>query len=616
LTPLVLLCACNVASVREAPNTIAYNKCESKADCGTGFCDSESHQCRTNDTAFRKILFEVTPPADHSVIAGVQYLLTQDNLNSDTETNLELGAISQVTGKVVPSSRKCSLKFVNDMGVIVKQIDPGTTADASVPARVLLTPSTTSLGLASPRVGLPSKPDKDAAWAISVAVPPGTYDLYVEPNLPQPDETCVVPPQLVRNYVIAPGTIQLNIKLPEPSTFEFHVAWSSKDATLEGWTLEMLDPGSGRVISNRVPLVALSPTDYRAMLSYSSVTVDDQPDKQQQDPLLRLAPPQDTPDNLALPTIIMARSALAVFEADNGTLTSFGTLPKAVHLHGQVTSGNTPTPAAATVTLVAKKLPDIAPGVLASFVRTVTTAADGQFDVYLLPGQYAVSTVPKASLDQDDPGGSALAADTRIWTVPSAPEEQSGKVIALGSAFHVTGNVVATNGPVATAQVQAVASPQSIQYDPLQNTLDSSITAKVRAAFIPRASAGGVSSTGDFELKTDPGTFDISVRPNADTGFPWLVMPNVPVTSVTAGLGHLDMPLPVSYRGTVTTPGAEGPQPVPSASVRAYIYLKGTEYTTDIENADSVLQVAETRASTDGTFNVLIPAELNHLLVP
>lgn len=607
LTPLLFACACNVASVREAPNTIAYNTCESSADCAGGICDGESRQCRARSTNFKNILFEITPPADGSAIAGVQYLLTRDNLESDGETELLLDSIAQVTGKARASGRKCSVKFVDDQGAIAKQIDPATSADASVPVRVLLTPSTTSLGLSSPRIGVSAVPDKVVgSWTFAVNVPPGAYDIYLEPTLAQPDASCVVPPQLVRKYQIAAGNIQLGIDLSEPSTFELHVAWPPADGGLDGWTVDMIDPGSGRVISNRVPLVP-GGDDYKANLTYSSVTVVGEPSTKQPDPLLRLSPPEGAPESSALPTIVMARSGLAVFDAKSGKLTNFSSLPSAVHVHGQVTSGNTPAPEAATVTLVAKTLPGIAPGVLASLVRTVTTNANGQFDAYLLPGQYTVSTVPQSSLDK----GSALAADTRLWTIPSAPFEQAGKVIALGSAFHITGQVLASNGPVATAQVQAVASPQSIQYDALQYTLDNSTNSQLRAAFIPRASAGAVSSKGDFNLWTDPGTFDITVRPNSDTGYPWLVMPNVPVTSITAGLGTLSMPLPVSYRGTVTVPGADGSKPVPSAVVRAYIYLKGDDYTPDATNADSVLQIAETTAATNGAFSLLIPAELN-----
>ncbi len=91
-------------------------------------------------------------------------------------------------------------------------------------------------------------------------------------------------------------------------------------------------------------------------------------------------------------------------------------------------------------------------------------------------------------------------------------------------------------------------------------------------------------------------------------------MPNLPVRFENNGvsLGSISMPLPFPYRGTVTVAGAEGAKVVPGALVRAYIYLKGDQYTTDTVNADSVLQVAETRADKFGVFDVLIPAQLNH----
>jgi hypothetical protein len=44
--------------------------------------------------------------------------------------------------------------------------------------------------------------------------------------------------------------------------------------------------------------------------------------------------------------------------------------------------------------------------------------------------------------------------------------------------------------------------------------------------------------------------------------------------------------------------------------------MKAGDYTANETEADSVLQVAETRADKDGAFEILIPAELNHLSVP
>jgi len=608
-----------VASVREAPNTIAYNKCETAADCDGGIC-SEDKQCRSRSTAFDKILFEVTPPADGSAIAGVQYLLEKDGLaERDVEVPLGLKPIAQVTGKVTATKRKCPLNFVNEENKPV--VSPG---DKSMPARVSLIPSTTTYGLYSPNVGVQSKLVDAVYWGFTLSIPPGTYDIYVEPGQQPDDSNCVVPPQLLRENKIEPGN--LTFDLPEPSTFTLDVPWPKGDGALDGWTVDMLEPVSGRVISNRVVLSRNGTKGYRAALVYSSVIVGRTAISPQPDQLLRLSPPGSTPDNpitVPRPTVLMARSALAVFDADSGTLSNFNSLPDPVHVHGQVRSGSTPRPQAATVTLVAKTLAGIAPGVLASFVRTVTAGEDGQFDVDLLPGEYSVSTVPLASLDQtaldqtsssQRDGGAVepLAADFRTWTVASWPPEQDGKTIELGPALTALGHVEASNGPVATAQVQAIASQQAIRYDALQNTLDATTASRVQAAFVPRASSGSVSDSGDFDLKTDPGTFDITVRPNIDTGFAWLVMPNVSITDPSGiGLGPLTMPLPVPYRGTVTVPGIDAPNPVPSALIRAYIYLKGSDYTGDSSKADSVLQIAETRANSDGAFTILVPAELN-----
>jgi len=242
-------------------------------------------------------------------------------------------------------------------------------------------------------------------------------------------------------------------------------------------------------------------------------------------------------------------------------------------------------------------------------VRTVKVGADGQFEVDLLPGTYRVSTVPQSSLDPGPGNQTPLAADTREWIVPSTPSEQAGKVIELGSALPITGQVLDASGnPVATAQAQAVASPRAIQSDTLQEFLGGT-------PFVPRASASAVSNTGDFAFKADPGIFDITIRPNSDTGFAWLVMPNLAVTAANSGvgLGRIRMPLPFPYRSTVTVPGEEGPRLVPGALVRAYIYLKGDEYTAQAVDAESVLQVAETRADENGVFEVLIPATLNRL---
>jgi hypothetical protein len=169
---------------------------------------------------------------------------------------------------------------------------------------------------------------------------------------------------------------------------------------------------------------------------------------------------------------------------------------------------------------------------------------------------------------------------------------------------------------VVTALVQAVASTSSIKVDVLHQTLG-------EAVVVPRAASARVGSNGDFALHADPGTFDVSVRPLAESGFSWLVVPGVAVgttgpTSAGANLMTRALPLPVVYRGTVTLPGAANAvaTPVPGALIRAYVYTTAGLYTSQPTKADAVVQVAETRADTSGIFKLLIPATLNGAVHP
>jgi hypothetical protein len=174
----------------------------------------------------------------------------------------------------------------------------------------------------------------------------------------------------------------------------------------------------------------------------------------------------------------------------------------------------------------------------------------------------------------------------------------------------VTGQAFAGATPLTTAQVTAVTSPASVQRDVLHQALGEALP-------LPRASDGTVESDGKFRLLADAGVFDISVRPQPSSGFGWLVIPGVAIGTLEqgnagVGLHEQQAPLPVSYTGTVTVPGATEPQRLTGALIRAYVYMTGDAYTADPSKADSILQVAETRADDSGNYELLIPAELNH----
>lgn len=585
LLAATLLLACNVASVDQAPSITAQNRCSGNSDCTPGDCDNK--QCRSHSGTLPSVLFEVTPPAEAT--AGLQFLKRVELAPGGGDMlPLDLDLVTQSIGEVKVVERTC-----------VPEFDFAMSKDGSIPAVLTLTPTTTLLGLYSPRSVVASELIGDKNFGFSLFVPPGRYDIYVEPRH-QPNGDCPVPPALLRGQTIS-GPLQ--IKLPGPSTFEFHVTWPRADDGLNGWLADMLDPLSGRVLSTRALLTpSADKTDYSATLYYLPVVSNTAEPAAQE--LVRLSPPEGS----VAPTILLARSALGLVKANRGVLSQFSALPAPVHVQGQVTALGQSKPVAAVVTLVATKISSLDPGVLASFVRTTNVGPDGNLELDLLPGTYRVSAVPATELSSGLASDAERSAVSLEWTVPSSPSTQAGRLIELGPASPVLG--VATMGtvPLATAQVSAVTSPRSVQSDVLHQALGETL-------FVPRASTGSVDVGGAFSLRADSGTFNISVRPLPSTGFGWLVLPNVPVGTAPAGtdLGKLIAPPPVSYRGTVTGPVGRTSlrTRVSGALIRAYVYMKGDSYTTDDASADSVLQVAETRSDDSGNFEVLIPAALN-----
>jgi hypothetical protein len=604
-----LSCACDVATVAQVPSNVAQNQCTGDSDCPGGSC--VGGQCESHEGTLQTVLLAVTPPTGTSASADLQFLRQADLPSAGGDWDLPLDAVAQVVGdvKLFPP-RTCTTSFDNN-GMML-----ASSGDHSVPGTISLTPSQKQLGVFSQSAVAQTILINTSSFSFSMNVPPGDYDIYYQPQH-QLNDNCIVSPQLLRNQPITPNLKGLHLTLPESSSFEFHVNWPAGDGALNGWTADMLDPVSGHVISNRAQLAlgTISKMDYVATIYYLPV-IGDTSDQMAQE-LVRLSPPDcvTPPDCVIAPTILLSRSALGLFDANKGTLSDFTTLPTKVHIHGQVTAAATPKPVAATVTLVATSIIGIQPGVLASFVRTVTTGVNGQFDLDVLPGSYRVTAVPSAQLDTETNSSddSKLAEVSDDWSIADSPDNQAGKVIGLSTALPINGAAFNASGSTAvvTALVQAVASTSSTKVDVLHQALGEVVV-------VPRAATARVESGGDFSLIADPGTFDVSVRPLAASGFSWLVVPSVAVgttapTSAGVNLMSRALPLPVVYRGTVTLAGA-GTAPtatVPGALIRAFVYTSAGQYTSEPAKADAVVQVAESRADTKGGFTLLIPATLN-----
>jgi hypothetical protein len=255
----------------------------------------------------------------------------------------------------------------------------------------------------------------------------------------------------------------------------------------------------------------------------------------------------------------------------------------------------------ATVNFVAKKLTGIGDGVLVLFRRSVETDEEGLFSVALLPGEYDVVAVPSMS--------TGYAATT---TPPDTPwhinteVKQGGKSIVLDLTSTIEGEVVAfDNRQLIGAPVQVSASPAEFSASVFDRALGA-------VPFVPRASVTLSSESGRFGVNVDPGVFELAVRPSTDTGFAWLVLPRVDAPREgERDLGRLKMPLPVVHSGLVRIAGTEAG--IGNALIRAYAYVDGDGRVTadaDSTKDKSLIQVAESRADTDGRFQLLLPSSL------
>lgn len=583
------LAGCDVSAREDATETPAQNECSSDDQCPNGRCSDG--MCRATMGRFRSVLFLVTPPADAEGIAGVRFFRAIDDLPlAGGELELGLDHVSVVSGTVLTSGTD----ELADCEARNGGSEDQTSLNVLGRTGVVFTPSEWVYGLVAPSYSAELSLGEEGGAKVdrfSLNVPPGKYDIYVEPAVL--NGSCRTAPQLFRAQTIGAGKVNLELMLTPASKLDISLPWPVTEPELEGWTVDLIDPVSGRALSAPVALTESDADEasrlYTASLEYSPVAA--LTDTVGGEELVRLVPPA----GLAAPTLFFQRSGVEIAERGIGELSLFQRLPSVVQLDGYVTVAGTAESTPAMITLTAKSLTELENGVFGSYTRSVDADEKGHFRVEALPGTYRVLVVP--------PGGSGLSAADIEWEVGSERALQGGRTIELEPSAPIRGTVVGLGGePAVGVPVHAIASPVRAQVDALGQALGDE-------PFVPRASSAIAGHGGRFEILADPGRFNVSARPPEGSGFAWMVSPNVLVGPAGEELGSLLLPLPLAYRGHVTAPdmGAVG-----GALIRAYIYMDPENlYTTDPSQAASVLQIGETRSDDTGAFELLLPSQLN-----
>jgi hypothetical protein len=622
---LLALSACNVTEVPPVSSQVASNECEGNQDCPGGSCSDGA--CVTGSSVLENVLLEVTPqPGD--LLAPLPFLTT---LATAPRADLVLQPPVTVIGYVtLHPDTDCIPEFLTEeLGTFTKPVKD------TIPVNATFTASARAHGLPAPIYESKELPvaerDADGRLGFKIVVPPGEYDVYLQPPPTTPESNCKIPPWLLlRQRIDTSGPFE--IKLSKPFALRVPVHWST--ATLDNFTVELLDSVSGRVLSTTATLGAPGVDSdgrafYTADLAYSQVlernSMNELVVSEASYGLVRVSPP----DGTVAPTIMGDASAIGLTPSNEGGLLLSAALPPPVVVEAQTGQVGTTTPIPAIVTVTATRLEGMDQGLYASFVRTYEVAdkdkvnADGHvvtragtFTATLPPGDYVVDSIPKLSTLPCGAGGCpVLAARRDFWDVGVSPQLQAGKLIQFQRAPTVRGRAVSTSGkPITGAAVRLLSSQIGSAPDAWNQT-------DREGNPVPFSTAGVVDSRGAFELNADPGTFHLLVQADPTTRFGWYLRPEfkVDVRDQELSVGTLTVPLARRHTGRVLvdSKATEDRPALANALIRAYVSItREGEYSASLAEGGGVVQVAETRTNDRGEFELLIPASLDSPTAP
>jgi hypothetical protein len=217
-------------------------------------------------------------------------------------------------------------------------------------------------------------------------------------------------------------------------------------------------------------------------------------------------------------------------------------------------------------------------GLEGSFSALATTNEDGHFGAELLPGFYSISVAPPEDVEN-------------TWGILSAGASV-GEGFTEAEAL-VVPSQVSLRGEVTTFRDESASGV----------TILASARPSEDLGIMHRSQEAVSDDLGTFAMSVDNGLYDMHVKMSSETGFAWLVEPELAMSPEFGDLARgyrLDPPIPI--RGVIRTSDGE---PVPNALIRAYV-LARTEGA-----ASRPIQVAESVSSEDGSYRLLIAPRLD-----
>lgn len=566
---LLAAAGCSIPYTEDQLQTL--NACSSDSDCAEGsYCAvfGDESACVASSVDLEGLLFEVRPALGNGKINASPALITPGPFSA--------GDGSQVitVDLQVPS-------YVD--------VSPGTVflpcaKDTAVPARVTFLPSPGLLGLLQgEHYEAASTIDEAGNEAFEASVPPGTYDLYLQP---QPDllatpDCAVAPPIFLPRWAIQQD-VGFAIHAAAPLLLTGTLKLSQKEDFTK-WFLEVVEPVGGQTISQVIqPIqegIALEVPfqlwfDWTARTGPNAIT-----------PIVRLRPPEGA----GKPVIHWSLDAAALEGIDGDqvpvTLDVSGIDTQPRKVGGQVLHDGEAV--SATVTLRSSL---IAGSKLNRYETVIETDEEGQFESYLPPGTYTVIARPHDA---------TLAVGQGSWDVLKAADCYCGKSIKVPVATTVAGSVTTPGGEPASVEVRLTPAA----------TGDITYLAKLVAPDVQPRPAGAVTENGTFQVPVDVGLYNLSLVPSVGSGYPWLVRTRVPITTLESqeapvtSLGKLQLQSPVVVSGRIVDSGGSA---MSGATLRAWVPV-GSD---DPNDAPSAVQIGEVVAGVNGEYFLLLPPSI------
>ncbi len=254
--------------------------------------------------------------------------------------------------------------------------------------------------------------------------------------------------------------------------------------------------------------------------------------------------------------------------------------PSIVRYQGRVEGADGTPLTAATLTFESFDVFDETVMLRGSYRTSVMTGPRGEFDVELLAGTYQVVVSPSAGQF------SVLTEELRI-VPPTSGDPISGQLFVVPERAHFSGEVRAADGELLPAvSVEAVALGAQNEEAPL-------------AARYNRSGDTMSDPFGRFDLRLDVGAYDVFVKPPAESGFAWVVLPGYEVADLdAAGEFSFELLAPLPLRGTIRS---DDGVVLAGADVRVFGRTVGT---------DRFVELGRARTDEEGRYRVLLSPKL------